>query len=189
MEFCRQQIARLKDGLPPLVDPTRLSARFPVLDLLIASNKDLPGKLDSLGPPLLLTSKYLDIPRTLPAFIEWLREKSDARSAINDWLQKVHRLHEAILLKLEESPASAGSTAPVTRKERPSRAPKPRGRRPDPDYDPEEDRRIYEGWQAARADGCRTINDFKASTRHKLEAEQIREAIDRHRKRIGKAPE
>jgi hypothetical protein len=63
------------------------------------------------------------------------------------------------------------------------------GRPPDPDYNPEEDQRIFEGWQTAKAEGCRSYADYKEAARLVLEPDEIKAAIDRHRKRLEKASE
>jgi hypothetical protein len=107
----QQSIDRLRDGRPPLVTPGRLKVLYPVLDRLAALNQKRDQLIESLGPPLLLTSKYLDFLRTPAALRAWLSEKPTASAVIDGMIQSIHRLHEAILEKLERELCSIGPNA------------------------------------------------------------------------------
>lgn len=109
--IAQKSIELLKAGKPPLVAPARLKVLYPVLDRLAVVNQKLTRLSDSLEPPLLLTSDYLDIPRDPPAFGAWLREKAANADVFFALTQPLRELHNAILEKLEKEPSQVNTTA------------------------------------------------------------------------------
>ncbi len=56
-----------------------------------------------------------------------------------------------------------------------------KGRPPKPSEDPRKDSKLFGDWKGAKASGTRTIDEFAQARR--LEARDVRSALDRHRKR------
>jgi hypothetical protein len=101
-DVARKSIESLKNGEPPLMAFERFKARYPVLDRLAVLNQKLTQLREAMGPPLLLTSEYLDMPREPRAFGAWLREKGRNNDLSFVMTQPVRELHAAILEKLEK---------------------------------------------------------------------------------------
>lgn len=62
---------------------------------------------------------------------------------------------------------------------------RPRGRPPKRNADPKKDQRITADWGAARASGCRTLQDFVGARGYQVS--DVRAALDRHRHRNAKS--
>jgi len=107
--IARRSIELLQGGQPPRLAPQRLKVLYPVLDRLAVLNQKITQLTDSLGPSLLLTSDYLNMPREPAAFGAWLREKSTNNDVFFVITQPLRDLHSAILDKLENDPRQANT--------------------------------------------------------------------------------